>query len=340
MDFTLKHALGSYTVHSAYGGLQEIGKYFKLDRRVLIVTDAGVPSEYARTAAAACKEPHIVTVPMGEESKSIETMKMLCEKMLAYGFTRKDAVIGIGGGVVGDLACFAASAYMRGIDFYNVPTTVLAAVDSSVGGKCGVNLAGVKNIVGAFYQPKGVLFDARLLRTLPKRQIAAGLAEAIKMAATFDESLFSLFETEEITESLYEQVIFRAASLKAKIVEADEREGGIRKSLNFGHTYGHAIEAAGGMAQLLHGECVALGMLPFCSDAVYERLFRVLKRFSLPTALPFEASLALPYLSHDKKWGERGVDAVFCEAIGSFEIRTLTKDALLATIEGAQKRYR
>ena len=123
-------------------------------------------------------------------------------------------------------------------------------------------------------------------------------------------------------------------------MEADEREGGIRKSLNFGHTYGHAIEAAGGMAQLLHGECVALGMLPFCSDAVYERLFRVLKRFSLPTALPFEARLALPYLSHDKKWGERGVDAVFCEAIGSFEIRTLTKDALLATIEGAQKRYR
>ena len=340
MNFLVKHALGSYTVHAVYDGLSSIGKYFKLDRRVLIVTDTGVPKEYAETAAKACKEPYIVTVPMGEESKSIETMKMLCEKMLSFGFTRKDAVIGVGGGVIGDLACFAASAYMRGIDFYNVPTTVLSAVDSSVGGKCGVNLAGVKNIVGAFYQPKGVLFDAKLLKTLPGRQIAAGLAEAIKMAATFDAELFSVFENEEITESLYAEVIFRAAGLKAKIVEADEREGGIRKSLNFGHTYGHAIEAAGGMDLLLHGECVALGMIPFCSDAVYERLYKVLKKFDLPTVLPFDSASALPYLVHDKKWGERGVDAIFCDSIGSFEIRTLSSDALLSTIEKAKARYR
>ncbi len=340
MNFSVKHSLGAYTVHSEYGGLSHIGDLFDLDRRVLIVTDSGVPAEYARTAAAACREPYIVTVPMGEESKSIETMKMLCEKMLSFGFTRKDAVVGVGGGVIGDLSCFAASAYMRGIDFYNVPTTVLSAVDSSVGGKCGVNLAGVKNVVGAFYQPKGVLFDAKLLKTLPKRQIAAGLAEAIKMAATFDSALFSLLETEESTDALCEEVIFRAAALKARIVEADEREGGIRKSLNFGHTYGHAIEAAGGMDLLLHGECVALGMIPFSSDAVYQRLYAVLKKFALPTALPFDGALALPYLAHDKKWGRKGVDAVFCDEIGSFEIKTLSKEELFSTIEKAAPRYR
>jgi 3-dehydroquinate synthase len=340
MNFSVKHALGAYTVHCERGGLARIGSLFALDRRVLIVTDTGVPAEYAKRVAEACGEPYTVTVPMGEESKSMETMKMLCEKMLSYGFTRKDCVIAVGGGVVGDLACFAASAYMRGIDFYNVPTTVLSAVDSSVGGKCGVNLSGVKNVVGAFYQPKGVLFDAEVLKSLPKRQIAAGLAEAVKMAATFDEDLFSRLEGEEITDALYEALIFRAVQLKAKIVEQDEREGGLRKSLNFGHTFGHAIEAAGNMELCLHGECVALGMLPFCSDEVYQRLYRVLKRLSLPTALPMDASLAIPYLAHDKKWGERGVDIIFCEKIGSFDIKTVSKEELISMIEKAIPRYK
>ena len=340
MEFSVKHTLGAYTVHCERGGLDRIGTLFALDRRVLIVTDTGVPAEYAKKVMAACKEPHIITVPMGEESKSIETMKMLCEKMLSLGFTRKDAVVAVGGGVVGDLSCFAASAYMRGIDFYNVPTTVLSAVDSSVGGKCGVNLSGVKNVVGAFYQPKGVLFDAEVLKTLPQRQIAAGLAEAIKMAATFDASLFATLEKEEITGALCEALIFRAVQLKAKVVEADEREGGLRKSLNFGHTFGHAIEAAGNMELCLHGECVALGMLPFCSDAVYERLYAVLKKFGLPTALPVDASLALPYLVHDKKWGKGGVDIIFCEQIGEFDIRTVSKEELLSLLENTKNRYK
>ncbi len=339
MEFSVRHALGSYTVHCERGALSHIGDYFALDRRVLIVTDAGVPAEYAKTVAKCCQTPTIVTVAQGEESKSLATLEVLCKAMLDNGFTRSDCVVAVGGGVVGDLACFAASTYMRGIDFYNVPTTVLAAVDSSVGGKSGVNFAGVKNILGAFYQPKGVLFDADVLKTLPARQISAGLAEAIKMALTFDASLFEAFESGAVSDTLYESLIFRAVQLKAAVVEKDEREGGLRKTLNFGHTFGHAVEAAGELGLLHHGECVALGMIPFCSDAVYERLLSVLKRFDLPTAIPFDTARALPYLTHDKKWGKGGVDCIFVSEVGSFEIKKLTRDELIKTIADAEKRF-
>ena len=254
MQFSVQHALGSYTVYCERGALAHIGDYFALDRRVLIVTDTGVPAEYAKTVAKSCSAPIILTVNEGEDSKSLETFSLLCKTMLDNDFTRSDCVVAVGGGVVGDLACFAASAYMRGIDFYNIPTTVLSAVDSSVGGKSGVNFEGVKNILGAFYQPKGVLFDADVLKTLPPRQISAGLAEAIKMALTFDASFFETFERGEVNNALYESLIFRAVQLKAAVVEKDEREGGLRKTLNFGHTFGHAVEAAGELGLLHHGD--------------------------------------------------------------------------------------
>lgn len=339
MQFFVRHALGSYNVYCERGALSHIGDYFALDRRVLIVTDTGVPKEYAEAVAACCKLPTVITVREGEESKSISTLETLCETMLEKGFTRSDCVVAVGGGVVGDLGGFAASVYMRGIDFYNVPTTVLSAVDSSVGGKTGVNFHGVKNILGAFYQPKGVLFDRNVLKTLPARQISAGLAEAIKMAMTFDASLFEAFESDVINDALYESLIFRAVQLKAAIVEKDEREGGLRKTLNFGHTFGHAVEAAGELGLLQHGECVALGMIPFCSEKVYKRLMPVLKRLNLPTNLPFDMDRAMPYLTHDKKWGKGGVDCIFVSEIGSFEIKTLSKEELIQTIIDAKKRF-
>ncbi len=340
MKFSVQHALGTYEVHCERGALSHIGDFLDLDRRALIVTDAGVPREYAEAIAKATTSPVIFTVCEGEESKSLCVYEALCDKMLKEGFTRADCVVAVGGGVVGDLACFAASSYMRGIDFYNVPTTVLSAVDSSVGGKCGVNFSGAKNVLGAFYQPKSVVFDANVLKSLPNRQICAGLAEAIKMAATFDAPLFEAFENEEITPALYETLIFRAVQLKARIVECDEREGGLRKTLNFGHTLGHAIEAAGNLQTLYHGECVALGMLPFCSETVYERLYRVLKKFDLPTSLPFEIEKALPYLAYDKKWGRATVDCIFVSEIGKFEIKPLTKDALLSVVLNSKNRFK
>ena len=190
MTLTMDLGNKSYDIIIERGALSRIGEILPLNRRVLIVTDAGVPAEYSDAVASACTSSIKVTLEPGEGSKSFECLQMLLEKMLTGGFTRTDAVVAVGGGVCGDLAGFAAACFMRGIDFYNVPTTLLSQVDSSIGGKTAVNLAGYKNCVGAFYQPKRVVIDPCVLKTLPPRHLACGLAEAIKMAATCDKELF------------------------------------------------------------------------------------------------------------------------------------------------------
>ena len=191
-----------YDINIGRGLIDKAGEIFDLNRRVIIVTDSGVPTEYAERVKASCRDAKIITVKQGEESKSVEEFKLLCEEMLSFGMTRTDCVVAVGGGVVGDLAGFAAASFMRGIDFYNIPTTLLSQVDSSIGGKTAINLGGVKNIVGAFYQPKGVIIDPNVLKTLPERQISSGLAEAIKMSMTSDKELFELIACEDIEENI------------------------------------------------------------------------------------------------------------------------------------------
>ena len=231
---------------------------------------------------------------------------------------------------MGDLAGFAASAYMRGVDFYNIPTTVLSQVDSSIGGKTGVDFSGVKNIVGAFYQPKRVLIDPQTLATLTPRQIRNGLAEAIKMAACFDKDLFSRLELSgpAVPTAV---VIEGALAIKKQVVEQDERERGLRKALNFGHTLGHGIESLG--LDLYHGECVSLGMLPMCSDAVRPRLRTVLQAFGLPVTCSFDVNAAYEAIVHDKKSDASGVDVVMVEQLGSFQIRHVPTRSLLEKLE-------
>ena len=184
----------AYDIVIERGCLAKAGALCNLDRKVLVVTDSGVPLEYARAVAAQCAEAHLTVVAQGEQSKSLEVFGELLQTMIEAQFTRGDCVVAVGGGIVGDLAGFVAASYMRGVDFYNIPTTVLAQVDSSIGGKTAINLGGYKNMVGAFYQPKKVLIDLDVLCTLPRRQIANGLAEAVKMALTSDAQLFGLFE--------------------------------------------------------------------------------------------------------------------------------------------------
>ena len=321
----------SYDIHIGSGLLGSASELFDLDRRVLVVTDDGVPDEYAKRLAEQCRSAVTVTIPQGEESKTMETVTLLCRKMMEAGFDRRDCVVAVGGGVVGDLSGFAASCYMRGIDFYNVPTTVLSQVDSSVGGKTGVNLDHIKNIVGAFKQPKGVIADLDLLKSLPKRQVSNGLSEAVKMALTFDSELFSLFETTEYEDKL-EEIIARSIALKIAVVEQDEKEAGLRKVLNFGHTIGHGIESLG--LGYYHGECVALGMLYMCSDEVKTRLIPVLERLNLPVTAEFDKESALEAISHDKKSVNGGVSAVTVEKIGSFEMRKFTDDELRKIVVG------
>lgn len=315
-----------YDIIIEKGALNRAGRELNLDRKVMIVTDSGVPEEYANKIAAQSKEGVIETVIMGEGSKELGTYDALLGELLNNDFTRKDCIVAVGGGVVGDLAGFVAASYMRGIDFYNVPTSVLASVDSSIGGKTAVNFRGVKNIVGAFYQPKKVLIDPDVFKTLPKRQISNGLSEAVKMSLTFDKELFEYFEKGVDNNDLTE-IIYKSLDIKRKVVEADEKENGLRKVLNFGHTLGHGIEVSSG-GKLLHGESVALGMLRMCSDHVRERLTKVLKMLNLPTEFDFDREKALNAISHDKKSNGATISTIFVEEVGKYEIREMTLDEL------------
>lgn len=310
----------SYDVVIERGCLQKVGDLLSLQRKVLIVTDSGVPAIYAETVAEACREPVICVISQGEEHKTISSWETLLRAMLTNNFSRKDCVVAVGGGICGDMAGFAAASYMRGIDFYNIPTTVLAQVDSSIGGKTAVNLDGIKNTVGAFYQPRKVLIDADVLKTLPARQISAGLAEALKMSVTFDEELFRIFEEESIEDNI-ELIIRRSLAIKANVVEQDEKEGGLRKVLNFGHTIGHGIESQCLDGSLYHGECVAIGMLPMCSPGVRERLVPILKKLHLPTDCALDPEGICVAMLHDKKAAGTAITIIETDRIGTFRMR-------------------
>lgn len=321
-----------YDITVARGSLQKASEYFNLNRRVLVVTDAGVPMQYAQAIAKQCKESVICTVEEGEASKSLEGLETLLQAMLDHGFSRKDCVVAVGGGVVGDLSGFAASTYMRGVDFYNVPTTLLSQIDSSIGGKTAINFGGVKNVVGAFYQPKGVLIDPALLKTLSKRQFSNGLAEAVKMALTSDKELFDIFESKTIKDHL-DEIIIRSLHVKKSVVEQDEKETGLRKILNFGHTVGHGIESSEGMHALYHGECVALGMLPMCGDGIRPRVIEVLKKCDLYRVLAYDWEKITAAAFHDKKADGNTVFVTTVNEIGSFDMK---KMACLEVIEKAK----
>ena len=317
----------SYDIVVERGCLEKAQTLINLNRKVLIVTDSGVPQEYSECIAKMCQYPVIQCVEQGEQSKGFDTYKKLLSVMLQQGFTRTDCVVAVGGGVVGDLAGFVASSFMRGIDFYNIPTTLLSQIDSSIGGKVAINLDGIKNIVGAFYQPKKVLIDPDVLSTLPERQISNGLAEAIKMSLTSDEELFELFEKEDVYQNI-DTIIVKSLMIKRDVVEQDEKEQGLRKILNFGHTIGHGIESVESKNGLYHGECVALGMIPMCSDDVRQRLLTVLKKVNLPYKLNYDATRVCEAMSHDKKFDGNKVTVIFVNKPGTFEMKKLGFDEM------------
>ena len=321
----------SYDICVERGSLSRAGELMNLKRKVLVVTDDGVPAEYAKTVASFCDEPFVVTLPQGESTKCLESFRLLLSRMLDGRFTRGDCVVAVGGGVIGDLAGFAASAYMRGIDFYNVPTTSLSQIDSSIGGKVAIDLDGYKNTVGAFWQPKFVLIDPDVLSTLDKRQLSCGLAEAVKMSLCFDSELFEMFENGDISRNL-DEIIRRSLMIKKSVVERDERESGLRRVLNFGHTIGHGIETAEG-GRLFHGECVALGMLPMCSPSVRKRLIKVLEKLNLPTEITADIEKVKSAMLHDKKSVQSGVTVVRVPESGRFELESLSFEKLFAELD-------
>ena len=317
----------SYEIVLERGVLRRAGELLHLRRKVLIVTDSGVPEQWVRLVAEQCEEAEVFRMPAGEKSKNLDSFREALRRMLAFGMHRGDCVCTVGGGVPGDLGGFAAACYMRGIDFYNCPTTVLSQVDSSIGGKTAVDLDGIKNIVGAFHQPRAVLIDPEVLSTLPERQTANGLAEAVKMALCFDENGFALFEKENPSARM-DRIIENALRIKKNVVEQDEKEHGLRRALNFGHTLGHGIEALQGENGLLHGECVALGMLPMCAPEIRRRLESVLKKLGLPTACDADPERVMAAALHDKKASAGTITAILAERAGHFTERKMAPEEL------------
>ena len=327
----------SYDIIVKSGSLENLYQFARLDRRVAVVTDSGVPAQYAQMVADQCKDAHIITVPQGEASKSFKILESVLKQMLEFGMGRGDLVIAVGGGVVGDLAGFAASIYMRGIDFINCPTTTLSMIDSSIGGKTAVDLGDTKNIVGAFWQPKLVIVDPDTLSTLPRRHFINGLAEAVKASLLADPELFAIFENGDVDAQIGE-IICRSLRFKKGIVEQDETEHGMRKALNFGHTIGHGIEAVRGVrgrrtTGLYHGECVALGMLPMIEDtALLKRTRAIYRALGLPTRAGANKEKVLAYMQHDKKARGDHITVIKCPGLGCWRADSLPMTELPALL--------
>ena len=323
----------SYDIILKRGALENLYQFARLDRRVAIVTDSGVPEAYARRVADQCQDTRIITVPQGEASKSLKILETVLRQMLDFGMGRGDLVVAVGGGVVGDLAGFAASIYMRGVDFINCPTTTLSMIDSSIGGKTAVDLGDTKNIVGTFWQPKLVIVDPDTLSTLPQRHFVNGLAEAVKAALLADPELFSIFEQGDV-DARIDEIIYRCLRFKKNIVEQDETEQGMRKALNFGHTLGHGIEAVRGIkgrrtTGLYHGECVALGMLPMIeSKTLQKRVRAVYRRLGLPLRASYDKQKVLAEMLHDKKAQAGQITLIKVPGLGCWRTETVPAAAL------------
>ena len=337
MILPVEYPGGSYDIVLERGALARAAEYLPRTGKALIVTDDGVPAAYARQIASVCPGSTIVALPQGEKTKSLDNHRALLSRMLELNFLRTDRVIAVGGGVMGDLAGFAAAVYMRGIDFYNIPTTLLSQVDSSIGGKTAIDLGETKNIVGAFWQPKVVLVDFDTLKTLPRRQVVNGLAEALKTGIIGDPQLFALFECEHPEDNI-EQIVYRSLKFKKKIVEQDEREGSVRACLNFGHTIGHGIEAVRGVrgrrtTGLYHGECVALGMLPMIEDtALLKRTRAIYRALGLPTRAGANKEKVLAYMQHDKKARGDHITVIKCPGLGCWRADSLPMTELPALL--------
>ncbi len=267
----------------------------KFEQKVAIVTNPTVSSLHLKRLLSHIDAPvvEVVTVPDGEEYKNLSTIELVLAQLFEAKFDRKSLLIAFGGGVIGDMTGFAASIYERGIDFIQVPTTLLSQVDASVGGKTGVNNDYGKNLIGSFYQPKAVYIDPYFLSTLPDREFAAGVAEVIKMAVMFDSDFFEYLEMNDLQDTeVTKELIRRSVVLKANIVNQDEKESGIRAVLNYGHTFGHVIENETNYSKYLHGEAVSIGMVMANELAVElgilerkdaDRILNLLKNNNLPT---------------------------------------------------------
>jgi 3-dehydroquinate synthase len=288
----------------------------------MIISDDGVPSSIIEKIKLIHPAANFYIFKQGEESKSLLTYEKILSELTKLNFDRHDLIIALGGGVVGDLSLFVGSTYKRGIEVILIPTTTLAMCDSCIGGKCGVNLNGIKNVVGSFYQPALVLIDLDFLATLDQRNYHNGLCEALKMGMIYNENLFNYFLLNTYQENI-EQVIYLSLMAKKYFIEQDEKEQSLRKALNFGHTLGHALESYYQYSKYLHGEAIGYGMLKMVNGNVKNNLLIALKNLNLDFQENVSLEQLFPYLQNDKKVTDDAIDIVLVNKIGSYEIKRL-----------------
>jgi len=336
----------SYDILIEPGLLDRVPKHLKenpLGDKYTIITDSNVRTLYGEALLSCLEEEDIesclIDFPAGETSKNLSTLEHLASELVDNGMNRKSAVIALGGGVVGDLAGFVAATYMRGINYIQIPTTLLAQVDSSVGGKTAVDIREGKNLLGAFYQPKAVYIDPNVLLTLTDRQIRNGMAEVIKYGVVYDREFFEYVEkNEEIIKKrnveALTRVVYKSCEIKRKVVKMDEKEGNLRSILNYGHALGHAEEKCRSY-EILHGEAVAIGMnfagrlatqMGFWNEEELERQNRLIESFGLPLRSVCSPEELLEVMRHDKKAESRRIMFVLPERIGK-----------MATVDGSYR---
>jgi len=332
----------SYDILIGFGNLCTLGEKIRglvPGKKVAVISNDAIWGIYGKTVMASLEKAgfavHYMAVPAGEKAKTMASAEKICEELVDSSFDRQCAVLALGGGVVGDLAGFVAAVYMRGIHFIQVPTSLLAQVDSSVGGKVAVNLSSGKNLVGAFYQPKLVLIDLDVLSTLPPREFTCGLAEVIKYGVIRDAEFFEYLEKHhrEIQQKQADEILYivkRSCQIKADVVEHDERESGLRAILNFGHTFAHVIELMAGYGTVTHGEAVGVGMLyaarlsndmGLCDSSTVERIDNILEKNNLSRTFDFgDSGDVLKLFYRDKKVENTTLKFVLTECIGSVTI--------------------
>lgn len=347
----------TYEIAIASDSLDRLGRWMKslsLGKKVVLVSNPKVFGYYGARVMASLKDAGFqVTHHLfedGEAYKTLDSVRRLYDTALDFGLERSSTLVALGGGVVGDMTGFAAATWLRGIHFVQVPTTLLAAIDASIGGKTGVNHPQGKNLIGAFYQPRLVLIDPRALATLPEREFRAGLAEAIKYGAIWDRELFEQLEAAEtlassttVSTKLLHEILVRSCQAKADVVSKDEKEAGLRAILNYGHTIGHAVESLTEYSQLLHGEAVGIGMVAASRLAVAmglwdcendDRQLALIQKAELPTQVPkgVEIEAVVAKLKTDKKVKDGQVRFVLPTALGSAIVSDRVTDDLVRDV--------
>jgi len=322
MKITVKSSRFDYNVFIKKDLLDNIEDYIDVEKSYVIISDDNIPEKIIKKVSSKIKNSLIIKFPEGEKSKSFEEYFRIINLLIDKSITKETTIIALGGGVTGDLAGFISSTLYRGVPYIQIPTTLLAQIDSSIGGKVAINVGNIKNSVGQIYPPKLVLIDPATLETLPERHFNNGMAEMIKYGMIHSRELFNYIKNKDVHNNL-EKLIYDSIMIKKAYVEEDEYDNQKRHILNFGHTYGHAYESYYNYDKYLHGEAVALGMMKVVNKDIAEELSLILQKFSLPIKDSATKEELIDYIKRDKKAKTEGIDFVLLENIGNAYIKNI-----------------